>query len=111
LSKKPYRGDDVYEISKELNGAVNQILNQKNNLEKDYNSLFAKSNKEFYSFNPKCFIIIGQLSSLQKEQIQSFELFRASCKDTEIITFDELFTRLETLLTIFEKKDSSIMES
>lgn len=105
VKKNPYRGDDVYEIGKELNGAINQVLNQKYNLDKEYYSLRAKTDKEFYSFNPKCFVVIGKLSSLSKNQVKSFELFRNSCKDIEIITFDELYERIDTLLKIFDKEE------
>jgi len=108
IKKKPYRGDDVFEIEKELNGAINQVLNQRDNLEKEYHKLRSESEKEFYSFSPKCFVIIGKLAELDKKQTKSFELFRNSCKDVEIITFDELFERIDMLLKIFEKnKDES----
>lgn len=107
VKNKPYRGDDVFEIEKELNGAINQVLNQKDNLEKDYHRLRSESEKEFYSFNSKCFVVIGKLTTLDKKQIKSFELFRNSYKDVEIITFDELYERIATLLKIFEKDNNA----
>ncbi len=32
---------------------------------------------------------------------KSFELFRSNLKDVEIVTFDELFKKAETLATLF----------
>ena len=54
-------------------------------------------------FNPRCIVIIGnaekELSSVSKRR--SFELFRANLKDVEIVTYDELFKKAETLATLF----------
>lgn len=103
LNKKPYRGKDVFSMDKELSGAINQVLDQKENYSKKFDSLRGDSN--IASFNPKCLIIIGKLSSLTKNQIKSFELIRSSLKDIEIITFDELYERIESILSIFKDEE------
>ncbi len=105
LKKKPYRGDDVFKIGEELNGAINQVLNQKHNLMKNSSNLKEDSDENFYSFNPRCLVFIGKVSDLTKKQQKSFELFRNSYNEVQIITFDELYSRLDNLLKIFEKKD------
>lgn len=98
IEKKPYRGNDVFAISKDLSGCINQILDQRDNLQKYYYSLVAEKEK-FKVYNTKCIIIIGKIDLLDENQIKSFELFRSNSKDIETITFDELLSKIE----IFDK--------
>lgn len=39
FSKKPYRGNDVFTLSKELSGAINQVLNQRETFTKKFESI------------------------------------------------------------------------
>lgn len=107
LKMKPYRGNDVFKIDDELNGGINQILNQKHNLLKNSPNLReeAEDEENFYVFNPRCLLVIGTIQNLDKKQLKSFELFRNSYPEVHIITFDELHSKLDNLLKIFEKKD------
>lgn len=95
----PYRKPDVFSIGKEVTGGLVQALDQKDNLQKEYYTL-SKSG-EFQSFNPKVVLIIGNLNSLKKNEIKSFELFRNNIKDVEIITYDELVRRTDLILGEF----------
>lgn len=104
LKKNPYRGNNVFELSKDLNGGINQILRQKHNLIADFKSLAHESEKEFGSFDPQCILIIGRLDSLSKKQKECFEIYRRSCKDLEILTYDELFARIDSILKIFDEE-------
>lgn len=98
-----YRGG-VFSLSHELSGSVNQILAYKDSLQKHFFTLFQGAKDVPKSFNPKCIIIIGKSKSLEKEdKISSFELFRAELKDVEVITFDEVFSKLESILAILEQ--------
>src|SRR3989339_277729 len=101
MSKKPYRGSDVFHLDKELSGAINQILDQKDTYGKQFNSVHQGGDYE--TFNPKCVIIIGLISDFDKKQLKSFELFRNSSKDIEIIAFDELYERIKSIVSIFKK--------
>lgn len=103
LRKKPYRGTDVHTISNDLSGAINQILDQKDNLVRKFESIRADVDVE--SFNPKCIIIIGRIKDLDPKQHKSFELFRSGMKDVEILTFDELYERIKSILEIFKSKE------
>jgi hypothetical protein len=105
MENSAYRGKDVFGISEELGGAINQVLDQRDNLQKEFNAL----NKEdsFQSFNPECFVVIGNISDLKKEQIKSFELFRGNSRSVNIITFDELYRRINNLLEIFKKNKNN----
>jgi len=53
-------------------------------------------------FNPKSIIIIGslELEKLENGKLKSFELFRYSNKDVDIITYDELFNKIEIFLSL-----------
>lgn len=105
VSKNPYRGTDVFSIEKEVSGCIVQVLNQRDNFQKEFYTLKAKAKKGEYfeSFNPKCVILIGSLSSLTDEQKSAFEMFRSNSKDVDIITFDELFRKIKSLQSIMKK--------
>lgn len=61
--------------------------------------------EKLFLYKPKSFLIIGSLSEFKNEKGQvneskysSFQIFRSSISDVEIITFDELFGRAEALV-------------
>ncbi len=96
-----YRGDEdgkeniVYSMHKEITGGVNQLLNQR----KVYLGTHGDNNGKLLD-NPKCVLIIGKMP-INNEEKKSFELYRNSLRDVEIITYDELFKRIESILNIF----------
>ena len=71
-----YRG--TYSFSHELSGAVNQVLNYRDNLTKSYYTLCHQSASQFEVLSPKCVVIIGKLASMNSTQIAAFESFRNS---------------------------------
>lgn len=94
--------NDVFCPSKELSGSIIQIRKQKDNLMKEYDHIKRKSiikEKDFDAYDPKSYIILGNSSKLNPIELESFELFRNSLKDIEIITFNELIEKLK----IFQK--------
>ena len=98
----PYRKPDIYSVSRDLTGTIVQVMDQRTNFLKNFHSLKGEANIE--SLNSKCLIIIGSLSDIKdKNKRSSFELFRMSNKDVEIVTFDELHTKVSTLLGLFTK--------
>lgn len=113
LKKRAYRGTNVFELEGDFTGAINQILNQKDNLTKSYSQLLLEecsSGKieEFYEvFNPKAILIIGSIVELTKKQRNNFELFRNSIKDVDIITFDEVFEKIDFFISLLRKPDHS----
>lgn len=100
LDSRSYRGNDVYAISSELSGALNQVLDQRENLQHEFYALRAKSKGTFESYNPKCLIIIGSMSQLIDEQKKSFELIRSNSRDVEIITFDEVLEKIKGIQSL-----------
>ncbi len=105
LEGKSYRGDDVFSASKDLTGCIAQVLNQRDNFQKEFYANQGKSNaKNFETFNSKCIVLIGSIANLSKAQLHSFELFRSNCKDVEVVSFDELQKKIESLQKIMTDK-------
>ncbi|MGB3516277.1 MAG: Shedu immune nuclease family protein [Elainellaceae cyanobacterium] len=102
LLDKQYRKN--HNISKELTGSVIQALNYKRMIMENYHSMASEyKDEKFYSFNPCCLVIAGNLTKEMNgdsEKIRSFELFRSELKDVKIITYDELFKKVDSLIKI-----------
>lgn len=100
----PYRS--VYSISADITGAIVQISNYKDSLTKEYRNLVEDMEEEINAFNPQCMVIAGnaQAELISKEHIKSFELFRSGLKDVQLITYDELFRKIEILIELMEGK-------
>jgi hypothetical protein len=97
LENNSYRGEDVYSASKELTGSIVQVLNQRDNFQKEFYAIKGKTKGNFETFNSKCVVLIGSIDDLDETQRYSFELFRSNSKDVEILTFKELQTKIESL--------------
>lgn len=91
----------IVNISKELSGALLQILHYRASLTQYYNSLVTNKKDFFQAFDPKCVIIIGNTNELNSiEAKNSFELFRNQLSDVTVITYDEIFVKIENLLNM-----------
>ena len=99
-----YRG--TYSFSHELSGAVNQVLNYRDNLTKSYYTLCHQSASQFEVLSPKCVVIIGKLASMNSTQIAAFESFRNSLSGVQILTFDELYQRVIDPIAILSETPS-----
>jgi hypothetical protein len=93
----------VHKPSAELSGSVVQTLDYRRELSASIRTLLDTSNKKIEIFNPRCVIVIGNASRELDNELKrkSFELYRTSLKDVEIVTYDELFKKAETLATLF----------
>ena len=100
-----YRG--TYSFSHELSGAVNQVLNYRDNLTKSYYTLCHQNASQFEVLSPKCVVVIGKLESMDSTQIAAFENFRNSLNNVQILTFDELYQRVVDLMAVLSE-DSTI---
>jgi Domain of unknown function (DUF4263) len=96
-----YRG--TYRPSTELVGAVMQVLDYRRSVSKNLSSLVQGTNHKLSAFSPKCVVIVGNGSvELDKEEKrEAFEMFRANSRDVEVVTYDELFRKLEVLASLF----------
>lgn len=102
LLGKQYR-NDIYPLSSEVSGAVAQLSNYKNTLiENAYNTLRDGTMKPHA---PKTLLIAGSTRELDsQDKIRSFELGRGELRSIELITFDELFKKVDGLIMIFSER-------
>jgi len=104
IVSKKYRGMEngkenvIYSMSDDLTGGITQVLNQR----KVYQQYFGDNDGKILH-NAKCILIIGKIKSLDNGMKRSFELYRSSLKEVEIITYDELFSKISTLLEFLKK--------
>lgn len=104
LNPTPYR-DGVYSPSHELGGAVTQIATQRDKLTKEFNALRVETEDKTGELvrlaEPRCLVIAGNTEQLDNaHKVSSFELFRSGLRHTEVITFDELFAKLQCLIDL-----------
>jgi len=107
LSKTPYRAG-VYQASKELGGGVAQVQKTASKaqqliagqlLTRIYEEDGTPTDIELSTTRPRQVVVIGSLrefthnGAVNPEKMSSFELYRTSIQDVEIITFDELYER------------------
>lgn len=105
LSKTAYR-EGVFGPSSELTGAVSQMLDQKNHIQRHILAL--KDNSKVYdleTFAVHGVLVIGR-SPIDFDEQKSFELYRGNSKDIAIVTFDELLEKLKQL-HLFIRQPSS----
>lgn len=99
MDGRPYRGTDVFAASKDLTGCIGQVLNQRDNFQKEFYTITRRAT-ETETFNSKALVIVGSVADLSAEQKSAFELFRSNSRDVEILTFDELEFKIKSLLQI-----------
>lgn len=105
LSKTPYRPPNVFAATRELAGSVTQVARYKDTFLHNYGNLRNETDEPFRLVDPKCLVVIGNTDQLDAEgKRESFEHFRRALRSTEIITFDELFRKIEVLLNLLEGK-------
>lgn len=103
--KNPYRGES-WQISDALAGAIAQVQRTVHKAVKDFSTRTDIKDKQdnltgetLYFYNPKAFVLIGNLNEfiidgkINETKFSSFEMFRKSLKNIEIITYDELYER------------------
>lgn len=108
LNNTAYR-DEVFSVHKDVSGAVGQILNQRETLYKQYSSLMADAEDEdrFEALNIQSILIIGITTSLEnKAKKRSFERYRNELRNVDIICFDELLQKIDTMLQLMTSEVS-----
>ena len=115
LEKDAYR-PGCWAVSKELAGAVAQVQGTVELASRSLsNKLSMKdtegnpTGEEIYNYRPKSYLVIGTLEEFltpngaNEDKLRSFELFRKSITNPEIITFDELYERARFIVRTNEK--------
>ncbi|MEO2072958.1 MAG: Shedu immune nuclease family protein [Zunongwangia sp.] len=110
LLNSSYR-PNVYPPSNELSGGISQIQKTvQSSLENLVNKLEPISQdgdptgEEIFMYRPKSVLLLGSLeeftteNGINKEKYSSFELYRKSIKDIDILTFDELLERAKFIV-------------
>lgn len=99
LEAREYRGN-LYGPSRDLSGAVNQILDQRYQLQKTIATLKDASGVyDVESYAIQGLIVAGRTPT-GSPKVKSFELFRNALKSVTVITFDELVEKLKHLLEV-----------
>jgi len=92
----------TYKISSELSGAINQLLNYKQSFLNEFYNIRYRSEEKFEAINPKSILIVGKISDLNDNELKAFDLFRNELKSIDILSFDELFEKVQILLKIIK---------
>lgn len=104
LAATEYRSG-VYRPSSELAGAVSQVQTTAHRAIRMLEDLHRPTDREGWSqkvvgtIRPRQVVVVGTLGEFRREddvnrdRYRSFELYRRSIDDVEIITFDELLAR------------------
>jgi hypothetical protein len=101
IEERPYRGD-LHAPSRELTGAINQVLDQRYKLQKSISILKDASGQwDVESYAVQGVVIIGRLPA-GAALLKSLELFRNALKSVSVITFDELGYKLNHILEVLK---------
>jgi hypothetical protein len=103
----PAYRDDIFPLSGELSGAIAQVLRYRQSLSREFNSIMAGQSKRLTLGEPRCVIVAGRADQELSTSAmrESFELQREQIHGMTIITYDELFKRLEHLVDLAEGAD------
>lgn len=107
LASTQYRKPDVWAPSNEVVGAVSQVQKTAEKavrgigefLHRQYEPDGSPTDLVVSTVRPRQVVVVGQTDEfstngeLNREKVSSFELYRRSVNDVEIITFDELYER------------------
>jgi len=108
LNTTEYRAG-VHSVHKDLAGAVSQVLTYKGSLQSEYtqilvNNIRSQKPIDFDVINPNCVVIAGRFDTFYKPALKhSFELYRKELKNVIVITFDELFMKVNHLIDLLSK--------
>jgi hypothetical protein len=94
----------VHPPSSDLAGAVVQALGYRVSLMKDLRQVTDGGAYDMAASAPRCVVLAGNAAGEfqgDNAKRRSFEMFRANSKDVEIVTYDELFRKLEVLVNLF----------
>jgi len=106
LLDRIYR-QDVYPPSRDLTGAIAQVLQYRETLMQEFHAV-THGEKGWLSSDPRCVVICGSVTRelTTPAQKQSFERFRERVIGVTLITYDELFARVEGLVKLLESSAS-----
>jgi hypothetical protein len=97
--------DGVFPPSTDLGGAISQVLEYSESLSTEFHAL-KRADDRLTSARPYCVVVLGDASKelLDDARKRSFERFRERLVGVRVLTFDEVFRRIEGLLSLLEGK-------
>jgi len=102
LLGQEYRGG-VFPFSRELSGAIAQVLRYRQLFAKNFTAVTEELPGKLTFGEPRCIVVAGDTSELETSVMrESFELQREQMRGVTVLTYDELFRRLEQLITLLE---------
>ncbi len=113
LANSPYRSD-YWRVGSEVVGGVAQCQSTVDAAQQQFASHVELTDEDGVVMDdisvcrPKSLLVVGSLSQflidgrLNRSKFESFERFRRSLRDPEIVTFDELFERARVMLKLAE---------
>lgn len=102
LQNSKYR-PSVYAPTKDLSGSLVQIADYRDSIIRSYRDTIDERRINLSAFNPRAVVIVGNYSAELIDDVRrrSFELFRGNLSNVEVVTFDELFRKVEHLAKLF----------
>jgi Domain of unknown function (DUF4263) len=108
LLASEYR-DGIYPISNDLTGAIAQALRYKSSLAENLQNL-QRGEQVVIPSEPYCVIVAGDCCQLNsRDKKISFEAFRERLHGVRLLTFDEVYSRVQSLLSLL--RDNSAIPS
>jgi hypothetical protein len=93
--------NNVINVSTDLTGGQLQIMNARRSLIEHFSELMAEQGSYRRPLSPKGLLIVGSADQLlEQDQRASFEMFRNSQHDIDIVTFDELRQKIELMIEL-----------
>lgn len=93
----------AYPFSKDLAGAITQILRYRQSLTNEFHTATAGMSKPLIMAEPKCLVIAGDRAELDTaDKRESFELLRERLQGVTVVTYDEMFRKLQTLMKVLQ---------
>ncbi len=102
LMKKSHYRKNVITPSTDLVGSVIQAVDYRATLVQNMLNINAGGEHDLSAFNPRAVVVVGNYAELDTpKKRRSFELYRANLSRVDVVTFDELFRKLENLAELF----------
>jgi hypothetical protein len=93
----------VFAPSDQLAGSIVQVFNYRSSLLKNFYSLSGADGRGgIEAHNPQCLVVVGNLETarLSAAQRSSFDLFRYGLAQCTVVTYDELFGKVQDVVDL-----------
>lgn len=105
LCAREYRAG-AFPPSREVAGGVVQVLGYRDTFLHEIRNLRGVT-ETFQAYNPRCYVIVGEVASLADDGAKkSFELFRTAQSGVQVVTFDEVRARLQSIRDVLAVADA-----